>query len=31
VIRNGMMARPTGAGNGVEVDESQVARYTIKV
>ncbi len=30
VIRNGMMARPTGAGHGVEVDEAQVKRYTVK-
>ena len=30
VIRNGMIARPTSAGHGVEVDEAQVARYTIK-
>ena len=30
VISNGMMSRPTGAGHGVEVDEAQVARYTVK-
>ncbi len=29
-IDNGTMARPTGAGHGVEVDEAQVARYHIK-
>lgn len=27
VIRNGVMARPGGAGHGVDVDEIQVARY----
>ena len=29
-ISNGVMTRPLGAGNGVAVDESQVARYQIK-
>ncbi len=29
-IDNGMMARPTGAGHGVEVDEAQVARYHVR-
>lgn len=28
-IRDGMMTRPAGAGNGVEVDEAQVARYRL--
>jgi L-alanine-DL-glutamate epimerase-like enolase superfamily enzyme len=30
IISNGMMARPTGAGNGVTVDEAQVARYRVR-
>ncbi len=30
VISNGVMSRPTGAGHGMEVDASQVARYTLK-
>lgn len=29
-IVNGEITRPTGAGNGVEVDEAQVARYRFK-
>ncbi len=29
-INGGMMTRPTGAGHGVEVDESQVSRYRVK-
>jgi len=29
-IENGSMARPTGAGNGVRVDEAQVARYRVR-
>jgi L-alanine-DL-glutamate epimerase-like enolase superfamily enzyme len=29
-IRNGSMARPAGAGNGVQVDEAQVARYRVR-
>ncbi len=28
-IDNGSMARPAGAGNGVQVDEAQVARYRV--
>lgn len=30
-IENGMIARPTGAGIGVEVDEARVERYRVKV
>jgi len=29
-IENGMMSRPIGAGNGVEVDETAVARFRVK-